>query len=186
VYRPGLGMYGVAVLIVATGLYGASLPGTSWILPTAYLAGLVVAGVWVVGFILAAQDSRLAISRGHWLRWTGIPTLGIMLFGIVLSGAPSQTRFDLSRQALDRAASDARAGLAPGRGWIGLMPVDSVAAYPDGVVTVTVSGTGECGFANLPGAWRADMFAAAGEGNPTTEVAPGWWGWCRYAYPLGD
>jgi hypothetical protein len=185
VYRPGVWFYLVAGLVVLVGLYSASLPGESGGAGFVWLAGMVLAFVWFVGFIIAANDTRLQIPGRTWARWAGIPALGVLFVGLASTNVPVALRFDLSRSQLDQAAASARSGNAPGPGWIGLVPVDAVQAYPDGVVVVEVSAAGGCGFANFSGPWPTSLDPWSptfndGEGQPIDHLSGDWYTWCRY------
>jgi hypothetical protein len=178
VYRPGVWFYLISIAVVVVGLVSASLPSPA-VDGYIWLAGAVLAFVWFIAFIIAANDTRLAISSRAWARWAGIPALGILFVAVASSGVPTAVRFELSRSNLDAAAVSARAGHPQAPGWIGLMPVDNISVYPDGVVTFEVSGTSGCGLANFSGDWPDDS-SDAGEGYPMTRLSSNWWTWCGY------
>jgi hypothetical protein len=192
VYKPGIWFYLVSVLVVAAGLFAASLPGSSQGPGFVWLAGFLLAFVWFVAFIITANDTRLRIPGRSWARWAGIPALGVLFVAIVSTNIPVGVRFDLSRSSLDQAAASARAGDAPGAGWIGLIPVDGVHAYRDGVVTVEVSGGNGCGYANFSGTWPnnfdqwSGVWTDEGEGYPEVHLSGDWWTWCSYAFDYSD
>jgi hypothetical protein len=182
VYKPGIWFYLISVVVVLIGIYDSSLPGGTGISVAVWLAGWIMAMVWFVAFVIGANESRLSIGSRTWARWVGIPAIGVLFVAMVSTNVPTSTRFQLSRPSLDAAASDARAGHSPSSGWIGLMPVDEIDVYPDGVVTFTVSGGNQCGFANFTGAWPNGNWEGT-EGGPITKLATNWWTWCQNNIP---
>ena len=140
-----------------------------------WLAGIVLAVVWIVAFAVCANDTELVVSRRVWARWAGIPMLGVLFVAVVASSLPGDLRFSASQSQLDSAATAARDGRAPSAGWLGLMPISHIHAYPDGVVTFEVDHSG-CGFVDVPNGWSAKGYDEWGW--PDRQLTDTWWTWC--------
>jgi hypothetical protein len=173
---PGPFFFMVTVGVLATGLYGTSLPAwnVGLVLP-AFLMSVVIGLIWMIFFTLAARETRLRMSRRTWARWLGIPDLGFSCLALMLTGLPLQVRFELSRPALEQAAARFASGQTVGPGWIGLIPIDSVETM-DGATLFVVPGTGgflasPCGLA-YAGGQRPDLGSRL-----YGEIADGWWVW---------
>jgi hypothetical protein len=181
-YVPGVFLYGLTILLVLMGLYGASLPELLPLAMIAVMAGLTVGLVWLSAFFIASGDTRMHFSRSGWARWAGIPIACFTCLALILSGVPGYARFQASRPALEQAAAAAKTGATYDDGWIGLMPVHEVRV--DGAATLFIlsgsgSADGECGLAYgdstspLFQSWLNDVYDVSDYGH-------GWWYWCGY------
>jgi hypothetical protein len=178
VYKPGIWFYLIALAVVAIGLYDSSIPGGIGVGPAIWLAGGLMALIWIVAFIICAGESRLSVGKKAWARWIGIPMLGVLFVGLVSANVPTSLRFQMSRADLDRAAASARAGNVPSAGWIGLLPVDEVVVSDGGAVTFRTSGNSRCGLVSVPG--RMQTWQQAGDtGYVIDQLSTNWWTWCE-------
>jgi hypothetical protein len=91
--------------------------------------------IWLVKLGIAAVRDGVSSVRARWRRWLFPFVLGVFGFTLAVSGAPFMVRFELSRTALDDAASRARAGnLSPrSDAHLGLFSGHLSAIDPDGV-----------------------------------------------------
>jgi hypothetical protein len=183
-YIPGPLLYGITCFLTLLGLYGASLPELGPISMLAIFGGLTVGLVWLSAFLIASTDTRMHFSLAQWARWTGIPAICFLCITLMTSTVPVATRFELSRPALDQAVANVKAGHNYGRGWIGLIPVDSVRV--SGSTTLfSTSGSAashdECGLAYDPSG-PPDSSDWLDNADGVTDYGNGWWHWCQYGY----
>jgi hypothetical protein len=183
-FVPGLVFYAVTAFLALAGLYGASLPDLGGLAFLAVMAGLCVGLVWLIAFGIAANDTRMHFSRATWARWVGIPAMCFACLGLMMSGIPATTRFELSRPALAQAAADARSGTHFGPGWIGLMPVKEVRVVGP-VALFVLSGSSEygdeCGIASGDSA-DSRVQSWLNGAYDVSDYGQGWWYWCTYAF----
>jgi hypothetical protein len=172
----------VTVFVVLAGICGSSLADLEWLTATALMVGLTIGLVWLIAFMIAANDTRMHYSRRVWARWVGVPAVCFASLALMWSGTPAVARFEWSRPALEQAAANAQAGTTYGSGWIGLEYVHDVRV--DGKTTVFVESgdalSGECGLA-----YSADQSvvpAWVSHNDDWTSLGHGWWHWCTYNY----
>lgn len=173
---PGIPFYlavGVAVLVGVDALTASTFGSWMAALPLWGLLGLV----WVIRFI-AMLGGGVRPDLDGWIRWLGVPTIGLLLLIGSQSGALVQARFELSRAAFDHLADDLEAGrIVDHHGWVGAFEVGSAQAW-NGSVRVEVGGVAlssagfervqdrsltaeqlearcECGYLDLGGGWFA-------------------------------
>jgi hypothetical protein len=195
-WRPGLVFYSATVAVLAIGLYGATLPEANigWMLISGGLL-LLIGLVWLVFLVAAAWDEmrrlydrwdyqpeptaapmtgppRAAKALRTSVRWLGIPVISVVC--IALIPPVHDTRFDLSRSALDTAAEAALADDTPGAGWIGLYPIAEVVIVGPQAVAFEVYGSAGCGLIRAPLGDRTNIES----GQIMDPVEGDWWTWC--------
>lgn len=171
---PGIPFYLAITVVAALALDAVS----SW----AFLSGiaaLALGGVlgllWSIRFLTALRQPADPDLAG-WIRWLGVPTIGIMVVAAGVSGTATQVRFDLSRGAMDRLADDVAAGLVDDHdGWVGAFPVMGAEAW-DGSIRVYVRG----GFLTIAGFERFDDPGHGGRAESdcactSRALGGGWW-----------
>ena len=177
-FAPGPIFIGLVAVLMGLAIVLSSGPKSD----LAFLAvgvGMNLGLVWVVAFIIGAQDTRLVISRRAWARWALPPAIFFVSVALMISGVPTTARFELSRSALDQAATRAQSGTQYGSGWIGLIEVKDV-RVANGTTVVDVSDTDtqtNCEFIKL----GADQTAIAGwleYANNPRDYGGGWWYGC--------
>lgn len=173
---PGIPFYlavGVAALVGVDALTASTFGSWMTALPLWGVLGLV----WVIRFI-AMLAGGVRPDLDGWIRWLGVPAIGLLLFLGSQTGALVQARFELSRAAFDQLADDLEAGrIVDHRGWVGAFEVGSAEAW-NGSVRVEVGGVAlssagfervqdrsltaeqlearcECGYLDLGGGWFA-------------------------------
>jgi hypothetical protein len=169
--------YLVTAVVFCLGVAAASLPGVNLgELFTAFLAGTIVAAVWVLCFLAAALNTRVRMSRRALARWLGIPVLGAICLALMLSGIPATVRFELSRAELDKAAARAESGQSVEPGWIGLIPIDSIESQGSETwfVVPGSGGFGPCALVHQAG-------TAQTVGRSVQNFGGGWWLACDYS-----
>ena len=170
--------YGVTVVALSVGLYGASLP--VWdVVPIFYAFWFCVAiGIaWAGGFVVAGHHTHVRMSNRSLARWLGIPMLGLACLGLILSGLPAIVRFDLSRLSLVQAAVSVNRSQHTA-GWIGLEPITDIWSQADGRVIFQIPHAGylgSCGLAYNPQRQPIHENYELGD-----QLADGWWTWCEY------
>lgn len=125
-FAPGPFFVAVTLAVLGVGVVGSSGFDPGWLAFMSVLIGLNIGLVWIVAFIVAAQDTRLRISRRTWFRWALPPIIFFTAIALMSSGLPTTARFELSRPALGQAAADAQAGRQQAPGWIGLIDVHGI------------------------------------------------------------
>jgi hypothetical protein len=108
---PGLAL--VALIVVSLGAI-ALATSTPWdtlaLLPAGLSLWAGAGTVWLIKLGLAAFRDGLPAIRARWRRWLAPLAVGVLGFVVAVSGISFQARFELSRSALDEAASRADAG----------------------------------------------------------------------------
>ena len=126
---PGVLFYIATTVAVAVAL-DASSRHSLGMLAIAVVLWLAIALMWLVRFI---SHSRFRMSAAQWIRWLVIPAVMGMVFVAALSDSLFDTRFALSRSALDRMAAEVMAGGPTERGVVGLYNVGEVERTANGV-----------------------------------------------------
>lgn len=108
----------VAVVLAASVLFADS--DLNWLLFFALLLPcFALAVIWLVRFAATIFWSRLRLPVRTWLRWLGIPAMGLLCAALVVNQAPFRLRFELSRSAFQEATQRVEAGYAIPDGQIG-------------------------------------------------------------------
>ena len=180
-FIPGAALYAMTALVLVAGIYGSSQPDLSTLLMIAVFAGLTIGLVWLISFWVAALDTRLQYSRRTWARWAGIPIMCFVCLTVIASGLPMTARFQLSKSALEQAATRVEAGDQYGPGWIGFYSVQG-ARRVNGTATFVLSGSWDqgCGLARTSGS-SSDRETESGT-YLVASFGDGWWYWCSGGY----
>jgi hypothetical protein len=122
-----------------------------WLLLITAAIWLILATVWLIRFVVAIRVNRGHMSPAIWARWLVIPLALGLVFGITRTDAVKDSRFDLSRGALDQMANDVMAGGSLDRGWVGLYNVGTAERTANGFwLVIDDSGLGRWGYAYSP------------------------------------
>jgi hypothetical protein len=177
-YVPGPIFDAVLIIVLFVGVAASSEPGLGFLVAMMVFAALNIGAVWLIAFIIAANDTRLKISRVAWARWAGPPIAFFLAVTLMMSGLPGTARFEYSRPALEQAAANAQASAHYDGGWIGLTLVHDVRV--DGAVTLFQLDTdwsGGCALAYSP-VENADLDAWRSNSWLVTDYGHGWWYGC--------
>jgi hypothetical protein len=177
-YVPGPIFDAMLVIVLFVGLAASSQPSLGFLAAIMVFAALNIGVVWLIAFIIAANDTRLKISRVAWARWAGPPVAFFLAVTLMMSGLPGTVRFEYSRPALEQAATNAQAGAHYGDGWIGLTLVHDVRV--NGAVTLFLMDSdwsGGCTLAYSP-ADNADLDTWRSNSWQVTDYGHGWWYGC--------
>jgi hypothetical protein len=173
--------YVAAFVLLAGAIWAASFPGSNISLNflVVSFSGTLLAACAVTVFVGVAHGT-LPVRRRTWLAWLGVAAIIAMsnslAWGIVQTDLPLRARFELSRDAFNRAvnSNDQRAGS------VGSFGVEGIWTDDDGAVHFDVAEAGllekRCGFAH----------------NSSRPIAVSWGpqldlggGWSSYCYDAG-
>jgi hypothetical protein len=171
---PGIALWAGTVVAILLALDANSLQSFS-IAVLALTLSTVVAGIWLIRFVISVWTTGLRMRIARWIRWLAIPLAFAIAVGLTRTSIPSDVRFALGRGAMDQAAAEIVAGGSTDRGWIGLYPAEHVERTANGM-RFLIPGAG---FIDQVGmAWSATGEPAGVDGTDEYHALEGgWWTW---------
>lgn len=190
-WRPSpLWRWHLAFVPAAVGLlWSYSVPGLAvfmWsVCALALAAGAVV---WVAGLVVHVRARRRGSdARGRWLLVA--PAAGALVVALIVTSAPLQARWALSRSSFEATAAEAmkdgplspaeQSPVRTGRGWIGLYNVPIIHRQGEAVIFHERTGLlfDDAGFAFLPNGPFAELESGDFERPEFRHLGGPWYAW---------